>query len=106
MIRTIIDPAEMAAAFAEAAEVVRNGSREQRSGRVRPVGPVTALRQSLGLPRKEFAERFHVPLATLDGWELGTIEPDAVAKALLALIEANPEMVARLLAEKVPTAAE
>ncbi|MGE0697916.1 MAG: helix-turn-helix domain-containing protein [Hyphomicrobiaceae bacterium] len=96
----IIDPTEMAAAFAEAAEVVRSGSREQRSGRVRPVGPVTALRQRLELSRKDFAERYHIPLGTLDAWERGTTEPDAVALAYLQLIEAEPETVARLMAER------
>lgn len=106
MSKTVIDPAEMAAAFAEAAEVVRSGSPEQRSGRVRPVGPVTALRQSLGLSRKDFAGRYRIPLATLDAWERGTVEPDPVARALLHLIEADPEAVARMLNETTRLAAE
>lgn len=103
---TVFDRELMAAAFAEAARVVKSGTAEERSGSVLPLHPVTELRQSLGLRREEFAARYRIPLATLEAWERGTAEPDAVAKALLALIEADPEGAARKLAERTPAAAE
>lgn len=102
----VIDQEEMAAAFAEAAAAVQRGDPDTRAGRVVPLGPVTELRQRLELSRKEFASRYHIPLETLHAWERGTIEPDAVAKVLLALIEAEPETVAKMLTEAVPAAAE
>jgi putative transcriptional regulator len=102
----VIDRAEMAAAFAEAAEIAKNGTQEERAGRMQPVGPVTALRQRMGLSRKEFAERYHIPRAMLDDWERGTVEPDAVAKALLQLIDASPDTVAKLLEGSPAAAAE
>lgn len=100
----VVDRDEMAAAFAEAAAAVRRGDPDTLAGRVVPVGPVTVLRQSLELSRKEFSGRYHIPLATLDAWEGGTIEPDTVAKALFALIEADPEAVARVLAKQTHAA--
>jgi len=101
MTRTVIDPDEMAAAFADAAAAIQRGDPDALAGRVRPVGPVTALRQRLELSRKDFATRYQIPLATLDAWEGGATEPDAVAQALLQLVEADPETVAKLLAASV-----
>ena len=74
--------------------------------RARRVGLHGSLRFKLKLGREEFARRYHVPIDTLRGWERGTIEPDAVALAYLRLIDADPEGVARLLAEAMPAAAE
>ncbi len=101
----VIDRKEMTAAFAEAAELARTGTSAERAGRVQPVGTVTALRQRLGLKLHDFAERYHIPIETLRGWERGTIEPDAVATALLRLIAADPEGAAAVLSE-APAAAE
>ena len=81
----------MAAAFARAAEVVKSGVPEERSGRVLPVGSVTELRQRIELSREEFSHRYGIPLDTLQAWERGTAEPDAVAMAFLARIGTDPE---------------
>ena len=93
----VIDRKEMTAAFAEAAELARTGTSAERAGRVQPVGTVTALRQRLGLKLHDFAERYHIPIETLRGWERGTIEPDAVATALLRLIAADEWRAAPVL---------
>lgn len=102
----ILEQADLEAAFAAAAAAVRSGDPDVLAGRVRPLSAVTKLRQRLGLRQNEFAERYHIPLATLEAWEGGKVEPDAVANALLALIAAEPEEVARMLAEATPAAAE
>jgi putative transcriptional regulator len=60
----------------------------------RRVGLHGTLRQKLKLSRAEFAARYHIPIETLRGWEQGTLQPDAVAEALLHLISANPAGVA------------
>ena len=79
---------------------------EEQLSRGRRVGLEGSLRHKLGISRAEFAQRYRIPLEVLRGWERGTVEPDAVAKALLQLIEAEPELVAKLLAERTPAAAE
>ena len=79
---------------------------EQQLERARRVGLAGSLRFKLKLSRDEFCRRYHVPLETLRGWESGTIVPDAVALAYLQLIEAEPETVARLMADRAPAAAE
>lgn len=79
---------------------------EERLARARRVGLAGSLRFRLKLSREEFCARYHVPIETLRGWERGTMVPDAVAMALLQLIEADPQAVARMLAETTPAAAE
>lgn len=79
---------------------------DEQLGRARRVGLAGSLRFKLKLGREEFARRYCVPIDTLRGWERGTVAPDAVALAYLRLIEADPDGVARLLANAVPAAAE
>lgn len=55
------------------------------------------IRLKLVLSEKEFAERYHIPPDTLAAWERHKSEPDAVAKAFLDAIAADPEGVARAL---------
>lgn len=56
------------------------------------------IRDRLGLTQAEFSERFEIPVGTLRDWEQGRRSPDAPARALLRVIEAEPELVARTLA--------
>lgn len=78
---------------------------DERLSRARRVGLGGSLRFRLKLSRAEFCRHYRVPLDTLIGWERGTIAPDAVAMALLRLIEADPGTAAATLA-KAPAAAE
>ncbi len=55
------------------------------------------VRFDLRLSREEFAERYHIPLATLVAWERREFDPDAVATAFLHAIAADPEGVAKAL---------
>jgi putative transcriptional regulator len=59
---------------------------------------VAALRRRHKLGQVEFSARFGVPLTTLRNWEQGRAEPDQAAKVLLAVIAADPELVARVAA--------
>ncbi len=58
---------------------------------------VRTLRRALALTQEEFAERYHIPLATLRDWEQGRSEPDQPAKAYLTVIARDPEGVERAL---------
>jgi putative transcriptional regulator len=42
------------------------------------------------MSQSEFAEAYHIPLATLQGWEQGRRVPDATAAAYLAVIAKLP----------------
>jgi putative transcriptional regulator len=59
---------------------------------------VARLRRRLGLAQVQFASRYRIPLSTLRQWEQGVGEPDAASKLLLAVIAAEPELVARVAA--------
>ena len=55
------------------------------------------IRLKLVLSQPEFAERYHIPIAVLTGWERHSIAPDAVANAFLDAIAADPDGVAKAL---------
>lgn len=56
------------------------------------------VRRSTGLSQEAFAERFGIPLRTLQEWEQGRREPDAAVASYLRVIEKQPDMVAQVLA--------
>src|SRR6266851_3612723 len=71
----------------------------EQLARMRRVSRIKVLRQRLGMTQAEFAEAFHLPIATLRDWEQHRSTPDAPARALLLAIERDPEVMRRLLAE-------
>ena len=64
---------------------------------LRPMTRVKRVRFDLRLSCQEFADRYHIPLATLTAWERRDLEPDAVAVAFLDPITADPEGIANAL---------
>jgi putative transcriptional regulator len=58
---------------------------------------VASLRRALFLTQKEFAARYHIPLATLRDWEREHSQPDQTICAYLAVIARHPEIVRRAL---------
>jgi putative transcriptional regulator len=58
---------------------------------------VPAVRRKLGLSQKEFAMRFGFSLATLQNWEQGHRAPEGPARALLTIIDKEPDAVERAL---------
>jgi putative transcriptional regulator len=65
--------------------------------RMKRTPQVKVIRRALGLSQEEFASRFHIPLETLRDWELGRKEPDSTAKAYIAVIARNPDVVRETL---------
>jgi putative transcriptional regulator len=63
-------------------------------------GEVRALRERLGTSQERFAALVGVPVATVDAWEAGAAVPDGTARALLKVIEREPEAVLRALADE------
>lgn len=58
---------------------------------------VRAVRRKTGLTQAEFARRFGFPVGTLRNWEQGIRAPQGPARALLLVIDAEPEAVLRAL---------
>src|SRR5690242_13030136 len=59
---------------------------------------VKAVRSRLGLTQAEFAMQFGFKLETVRNWEQAKRVPEASARALLKIIENEPEAVQRALA--------
>lgn len=53
------------------------------------------------MSQEDFAETYRIPTGTLRDWEQYRSEPDAAARTLLLLIEADPKGVVKTL-KKVP----
>ncbi|HYI24161.1 MAG TPA: helix-turn-helix domain-containing protein [Thermomicrobiales bacterium] len=66
--------------------------------RFRRVPNLQQIRTGLNLTQEEFSEQFQIPLGTLRDWEQGKKMPDSAARALLRVIEKEPEAVLRALA--------
>ena len=70
---------------------------EERLASMRRVSRAGSVRRALSLSQEEFAARYHIPLGTLRDWEQGRFEPDAAARAYLAVIAREPDVVRRAL---------
>jgi putative transcriptional regulator len=61
------------------------------------VPDVRAIREDLGMSQQAFASAYHIPLATLKGWEQGRRQPDATASAYLSVIAHLPDAAREVL---------
>ena len=55
------------------------------------------IRRRLGMTQAQFAEAIGVPVATLRNWEQGRVAPDPAARALLRILDREPEVALRAL---------
>lgn len=74
------------------------GGDETRGRAMKPVD-IKALRKRVGRTQGQFSEEFRLPVGTLRDWEQHRREPDTGSKVYLAMIEADPEGVKRILAK-------
>lgn len=58
---------------------------------------VRKLRNRLGMTQKEFAEVFGIPANSIRQYEIGRYMPPPAVRAYLKVIEAEPEMVKRVI---------
>lgn len=58
---------------------------------------VQAIRQKIGLTQATFAQHFGVNKRTVQNWEQGRRQPSGPARALLVVIDREPEAVVRAL---------
>jgi putative transcriptional regulator len=54
------------------------------------VPDVRAIREKLDMSQREFADAYHIPLATLQDWEQGRRHPERTAAAYLKIITRLP----------------
>lgn len=68
-------------------------------GRVAAGPDVKAIRSKTKLSQAEFAGRLHISAATLRDWEQGRRTPEGPARALLSIVDADPDAALKLLAK-------
>ena len=66
---------------------------DEKLSTFRRVPDVRAIRKSLNLTQEHFAATFHLSLATVRDWEQARCQPDQAARALLRVIEKEPDLV-------------
>lgn len=83
-------------------EQARAWAKDRSAGGVRVHVPevvdAAAIRSRSGLSQAAFAARIGVSPATLRNWEQKRRKPEGPARVLLALLAAEPDVVARILA--------
>jgi putative transcriptional regulator len=52
---------------------------------------IKRIRTRLGLSQREFADRFGIPIDTIQHWEQGRREPDRAAMAFYQVLSKQPE---------------
>ena len=52
-----------------------------------------AVREQIGLSQSEFARLMRVSVKTLQNWEQHRVRPAGPARALLRIVDANPEVL-------------
>ena len=62
-----------------------------------PPTRIRAIRKRVARSAQEFERHFGIPAATVNNWEQGRRSPDPAARALLLVIEREPEAVLRAL---------
>lgn len=87
---------ELLASVQEMDEIVQG---KQAAARVTkfPEPEVKAIREKVGLSQNRFAMLIGVSKRTLENWEQGRRHPTGPAKALLRILEADPEHAVRAL---------
>lgn len=55
------------------------------------------IRHRLGMTQQQFAKAIGIPLATLRNWEQARVEPDPAARALLRILDREPQAALRAL---------
>lgn len=70
---------------------------DETRGRVANPIDVKRVRAAANKTQAEFARSYRLPIGTVRDWEQNRRRPDAPARVLLAMIEADPVAVERLI---------
>ncbi len=66
---------------------------------LRPLPDVRAIRMRLGMTQEVFAKAIGVPVATVRNWEQARTSMDPAVRSLLRVVEREPDVALRALAE-------
>ena len=91
------DFAELTESIKQAGKIRRGETKASRRFEIKPVD-IKAIRARLALSQSEFALMIGVSTATLQNWEQGRRTPEGPARALLRVVQKNPEAVLEALA--------
>jgi putative transcriptional regulator len=81
----------------EALQAFNRGENNLRTYTIdRSVAPVAAIRKRLNVSQHAFAGLLGVSVRTIQDWEQGRREPSGPAKALLRIVDQNPEVLLNL----------
>lgn len=80
----------------QAGEIRRGTRKPSRTFIIEDPNP-RAIRERLGLSQSRFASIIGVSVRTLQNWEQGRREPEGPAKALLRVVDREPEAVLQAL---------
>ena len=70
---------------------------DKTKGRVAAGPDVKAIRAKTKLSQAKFAEKLRVPVATVRDWEQHRRMPDAPARTLLGMVDADPALALGLI---------
>jgi putative transcriptional regulator len=89
---------KIAAGLADAIAFVQG---DTSKGHVAAGPDVKAIRAKTKLSQAKFAERLRVPVATVRDWEQHRRSPDAPARTLLGMVNADPKAALALIEKGV-----
>lgn len=99
--------AGLADAIASAKAEAKLAKGHPGKGRVAAGADVKAIRAKTKLSQVKFAARLHVPVATVRDWEQHRRSPDAPARTLLGMVDADPkaalDLIGRIGCNKDPS---
>lgn len=85
---------EYAEIFAEAiVESMKARKERLRKGLILKPADVKVIRDKKCLTQMDFAEKYGIPLLTLQNWEQNRRKPDVVANIYLHLVDSNSELI-------------
>ena len=87
---------ELCESIRQAGEIKRGKRKPSRVFKVEDPD-AKAIRERLGLSQSRFAAIIGVSVRTLQNWEQGRREPEGPAKALLRVVDREPEAVLQAL---------
>jgi putative transcriptional regulator len=79
------------------ADAIAFAEGDTAKGRVAAGPDVKAIRAKTKLSQAKFAEKLHIPVATVRDWEQHRRSPDAPARTLLGMVNADPKAAMKLL---------
>jgi len=79
------------------ADAIAYAEGDTGKGRIAAGPDVKAIRAKTKLSQSQFAARLRVPVATIRDWEQRRRAPDAPARTLLAMVDADPKAALELM---------